>query len=66
LYHQLIAAGELSDGWAADDGAALVFRGETLTEVVASRTGAAAHRVEKSAEHGVVERRTEARYLGKP
>ena len=65
-YRQLIAAGELGDGWAADDGAALVFHGETLSEVVASRPGAAAYRIEKSAEHGVVERRAEARYLGNP
>jgi dipeptidase E len=66
LYQQFIAAGELSDGWAADDGAALVFHGETLSEVVASRPGVAAYRVEKSAEHSVVERRIEARYLGTP
>jgi dipeptidase E len=26
-FHRLIATGELADGWAADDGAALVFRG---------------------------------------
>jgi dipeptidase E len=63
-YRQLVAGGELSDGWAADDGAALVFHGETLAEVVASRPGAAAYRVERSAEHGVTERRVEVRYLG--
>jgi dipeptidase E len=64
MYRQFVAAGELSDGWAADDGAALVFHGETLHEVVASRQGSAAYRVEKSAEHGFTERRVEARYLG--
>jgi peptidase E len=63
-YRQFIAAGELGDGWAADDGAALVFHGETLAEVVASRPNRAAYRVEKSAEHGIVERRVEARHLG--
>ena len=65
-YRQLIAAGERGDGWAADDGVALVFHGETLSEVVASRPEAAAYRVEQSAEHGVIERRIEARYLGNP
>jgi dipeptidase E len=64
MYRQFIAAGELGDGWAADDGAALVFHGQTLAEVVASRPNSAAYRVEKSAEHGVDERRVEARYLG--
>lgn len=64
-YRRFVAAGELNDGWAADDGAALVFHGETLSEVVASRPNSAAYRVEKSAEHGVTERRVEAHYLGK-
>jgi dipeptidase E len=63
-YRQLVASGELSDGWAADDGAALIFHGETLSEVVASRPNSAAYRVERSAEHGFTERRMEARYLG--
>src|SRR3984957_9119132 len=52
VYQRFIAAGELADGWAADDGAALVFHGESLSEVVASRPGVAAYRVDKSAEHG--------------
>ena len=62
-YRRLVAEGELRDGWAADDGAALVFSGEDLEEVVASRAGAAAYRVERTAE-GVTERRVEARLLG--
>src|SRR4051812_18667460 len=62
-YRRLVSAGVLRDGWAADDGAALVFAGEELEEVVASRRGAAAYRVQRTAE-GVVERRVEARYLG--
>ena len=61
-YRRLVAEGELRDGWAADDGAALVFSGEQLDEVVASRAGAAAYRVERTAE-GVTERRVEARLL---
>jgi dipeptidase E len=62
-YRRLVSEGELRDGWAADDGAALVFAGEALDEVVASRPGAAAYRVERTAD-GFAERRVEARYLG--
>jgi dipeptidase E len=64
-YRRLVEAGVLRDGWAADDGAALVFRGEALEEVVASRPAAAAYRVERTAE-GVDERRVDARFLGAP
>lgn len=62
-YRRLVADGVLRDGWAADDGAALVFAGTELEEVVASRPDAAAYRVERTAK-GVDERRVEARYLG--
>jgi dipeptidase E len=62
-YCRLVAAGVLGDGWAADEGAALVFSGETLDEVVTSRPDVAAYRVERTAD-GVTERRLEARYLG--
>jgi peptidase E len=63
VYRALVASGELSAGWAADDGAALVFAGEELEEVVGSRPGAAAYRVERAGD-GVSERRVAARYLG--
>ena len=62
-YRRLVAGGELQDGWAADEGAALVFDGETLEEVVTSRPDVAAYRVERTAD-GVDERRLDARYLG--
>jgi dipeptidase E len=62
-YRRLVSDGVLRDGWAADDGAALVFAGTELAEVVASRPGAAAYRVERTAD-GVDERPVEARYLG--
>jgi peptidase E len=62
-FHGLISDGVLHDGWAADDGAALVFHGEDLHEVVASRPDAAAYRVERTAD-GVSERRLETRFLG--
>jgi dipeptidase E len=48
LYHRLIGAGELPDGLAADDGAALVFHGTTLAESVSEREGAGCYRVARS------------------
>jgi dipeptidase E len=63
-FHRLISAGELTDGWAADDGAALVFEGETLSEVVASRPEAAGYRVTKTTDSEVTEQRIPTRYLG--
>jgi dipeptidase E len=62
-YHRFIESGELSAGWAADDGAALVFSGTALVEVVSSRPDAAGYRVERAAS-GVSEQRLAARYLG--
>jgi dipeptidase E len=62
-YRRLVASGELGDGWAADEGAALLFAGETLGEVVAERPGLAGYRVERTAD-GVSEERIAARYLG--
>ena len=62
-YHRLVANGRLPAGYAADDGAALVFDGTELREVVASRPDATAYRVE--AVEGVArETRLPARYLG--
>ena len=63
-FTSLIAAGRLADGWAADDGAALVFDGTELDEVVASRRHATAYRVERTDAGGVDERPLPARYLG--
>jgi dipeptidase E len=62
-YRRLVGEGVLEAGWAADDGAALVFAGEALEEVVASRPGAAAYRVTRDGD-GVREQRLPARYLG--
>lgn len=61
-YHRLIREG-LQWGYAADDGAALHFRGPELVEVVSSRVGAAAYRVERI-DGRVVETRLETRFLG--
>jgi peptidase E len=62
-FRRLVGSGELGDGWAADEGAALVFAGEALEEVVAERPGLAGHRVERTAD-GVSETRMAARHLG--
>jgi dipeptidase E len=61
VYRRLVTSGELSPGWAADDGAALVFAGTELAEVVSSRPEAAAYRVEEDGEE-----RLPARYLDQP
>lgn len=64
-FRRLVATGALADGWAADDGAALVFEGTELRETVTSRPDASAYRVERAAA-GVHERRLPTRYLGEP
>ncbi len=50
LYRRLVDEGALPPGWAADDGAALHFRGGELAEVVSLREGAAGYRVEPGRE----------------
>ena len=62
-YLDAVADG-LPAGWAADDGAALVFRGTALQECVSSRPAARVVRVEPAAAGGVVETRCDVRYLG--
>ncbi len=63
LYQSLVASGELPPGYAADDGAALVFRDGILHAVVSSRPSAAAYRVEPGPDGTAVETRLETRYL---
>lgn len=63
-YQKLIAEGALPAGYAADDGVALVFRGTQLDEVVASRPGARAYRVERGAGGEAIETELPTRYLG--
>ena len=60
-YHALVAAG-MPAGYAADDGAALVFEDATLREVVSSRPNAAGYRVELR-DGAIVEDKLPARYL---
>jgi dipeptidase E len=47
-YERLVQAGTLPGGVAADDGAALVYRGRRLEEVVTSRVSAGAWRVDSA------------------
>ena len=61
-YHRLVAEG-FPGGFAADDGAALYFRGTELVEAVSSRPGAGAYRV-ALVEGKAVESRLDVRYLG--
>lgn len=63
-FRRLVAAGELPPGWAADDGAALVFADDELVEVVASRPNARAYRVQVGPDGDVDELPLAARYLG--
>jgi dipeptidase E len=64
LYQRLIGEGRLPAGYAADDGAALVFRDGELHTVVASRPTARAYRVERGGGGTAVETELETRYLG--
>ena len=64
LYQRLIGEGRLSAGYAADDSAALVFRGTTLVECVSSVPAAACYRVERGADGAVSETQLPTRYLG--
>jgi dipeptidase E len=45
VYLEAVRTGELPSGWAVDDGAALVFRGTVLADVVTARPGARAYTV---------------------
>ena len=63
-YQRLVAEGVLPAGHAADDGAALVFHGGELAEVVASRPEARAYRVERGPDGAAIETVVATRYLG--
>ena len=64
LLQRLIGDGTLPPGYAADDGAALVFANRDLLEVVTSRPEAGAWRVEPNGSGGVIETSLPTRYLG--
>lgn len=61
-YRSLVGSGRLPSGFAADDGCGLLFRDGALVDVVASRVGAGAYRVERVGEQAV-ETALEARQL---
>lgn len=58
-----VREGSLPGGWAADDGVGLLFRGQRLAQVVSSRPGAAAQRVDAIAGE-LVRHRLEPELLG--
>lgn len=62
LFQRLIAAGELPEGYATDDGVGLVYRDTRLVEAVSEVRGKGAYRVAPHAD-GVVEERIEPRLL---
>lgn len=62
-FQGLIGSGDLRAGLAADDGAAVVFSGTELQEVVGSRPESAAYRVHRTP-GGVCEEPLAVRYLG--
>jgi hypothetical protein len=64
-FHRLLTKEAMPSGFAADDGAALHFRGLALHKVVSSRPSASAASL-NCRSGGVFERRLEAEYLGAP
>jgi dipeptidase E len=62
-YRAAVAAGELPPGYAADDGAAVLFRGTRLAECVGSHPGARVVRVTPDGAGGVREQRLPVRLL---
>jgi peptidase E len=63
VYRAAVASGRLPAGYAADDGAALVFVGRTLAECVASRPAARVLRVRPDGAGGVQEHEMPTRSL---
>jgi dipeptidase E len=52
-YHAAVAEGELPAGYAADDGAAVLYKGNRLAECVGARPGARVFRVRPDGVGGV-------------
>jgi peptidase E len=63
VFREAVARGALPSGYAADDGAALLYDGVELVECVGSRAGARVLRVEPDGEGGAVERPVAVRLL---
>jgi peptidase E len=62
-YRSAVATGQLPGGYAADDGAALVYAGTRLLECVSSRPGARVLRLRPDAAGGVLEAQLKVRLL---
>jgi dipeptidase E len=62
-YHRLISKGEISEGIAADDGAALHYVGQSLANIVSSRRSAKAYSVKRNGDK-IEERALKTVYLG--
>ena len=62
-YEELVGSGALPDGFAADDGVAILFEGRTFVEAVASLPGQHAYRVERRRGGAVEETQIRARLL---
>jgi hypothetical protein len=60
VYLDAVSTGQIPPGYAVDDGAALIFRGTRLDEVVTARPGAGAYRVDDAGERSVSARRISA------
>ena len=65
-YRAAVAGGELPPGYAADDGAALLFEGSSLVECVSSRPGARVLRLAPDQRGGVLEEALPVRLLERP
>jgi dipeptidase E len=63
-FHQLIKNGELPPGIGIDDGAAVLFEGQKVVEVVSSRPAAKAYQVKLEEDGQIAEEPLETRYLG--
>jgi len=61
-YQRLVADGELTAGYAADDGAAILFEDTAIADVIRSRRGVAAYRVTRRMK-AAVEETLDARLL---
>lgn len=62
--HRLLENEEIISGVGIDDGAAILFQGQQITEVVSSRPKAKAYRVKLAEDEQVVEESLETKYLG--
>lgn len=62
-FRRMVGGGELPDGYAVDDGVALLWRDAVLVDAVAERQGGQAFRVERT-ERRVVETPIPVRFLG--